>query len=134
MQGILYPNSNVIFSAQSQDPAEVKPAAQPSAATDPLTSSYGKWTAVENSSLAIAESANLLMLAGRKCSNGVDVPLKSPEWIKFVKELRAAGMTSYKAAQSKNQDNIIAATEPLNDACLNCHVRYRNKPAAEKCK
>ena len=41
MRGILYPNSNVVFSAQSDDPAAVKKATDPSTATDPLASTYG---------------------------------------------------------------------------------------------
>src|SRR5688572_697295 len=49
MRGILFPNSNVIFASQSDDPAAVKQAKDPSLATDPLTSIYGGWTAVENS-------------------------------------------------------------------------------------
>src|SRR5215470_14294515 len=49
MKGVLYPASNVIFAAQSQNPADVKPASDPSLATDPLASTYGKWEAVENS-------------------------------------------------------------------------------------
>jgi hypothetical protein len=70
MKGILFPSSNVIFAAQSENPADVPPAKDPSMATNPLASTYGKWEAVENSSLAIAEAANLLTLPGRKCSNG----------------------------------------------------------------
>src|SRR5262245_47138965 len=70
MKGILFPSSNVIFAAQSDNPADVKPAADPALATNPLASSYGGWQAVENSSLAIAEAANLLTIPGRKCSNG----------------------------------------------------------------
>src|SRR5262245_39807836 len=65
MRGILFPNSNVIFAAQSNDPAKVKPAGDPSTATDPLASTYGGWAAVENAGLAIAESANLLTIPGR---------------------------------------------------------------------
>ena len=49
MKGILYPASNVIFAAQSTNPADVKPAADPAMATNPLASTYGKWQAVENS-------------------------------------------------------------------------------------
>src|SRR6266404_927883 len=79
MKGILYPNSNVIFAAQSDNPADVKPDPRPSSATNPLAGSYGKWEAVENSALAIAESANLLTISRRKCSNGRDVPLKNAD-------------------------------------------------------
>lgn len=135
MKGILYPSSNVIFAAQSENPADVKPAADPSTATNPLASSYGKWEAVENSGLAIAEAANLLILPGRKCSNGLDVPLKNLDWAKFVQGLREAGMTAYKAAQSKNQDNILMAADTLSTACANCHDKYREKPKlADRCK
>src|SRR5215471_15204076 len=52
MKGIIYPASNVIFAAQSTNPNDVKPAADPSLATDPLASTYGKWEAVENAALA----------------------------------------------------------------------------------
>ena len=49
MRGILYPASNVIFAAQSEDPATIKPATpDPATSPNPLTSSYGGWTAVEN--------------------------------------------------------------------------------------
>jgi hypothetical protein len=135
MQGILFPNSNVIFAAQSDNPAEAPPAKDPSMATNPLASTYGKWEAVENSSLAIVEAANLLTLPGRKCSNGLAVPLQNADWAKFVQGLRDAGMTAYKAAQSKNQDKIVDAADVLTTACANCHEKYREKPnLADRCK
>jgi hypothetical protein len=135
MRGTLFPSSNVIFAAQSENPVDVPPAKDPSMATNPLASSYGKWQAVENSALAIAEVANLLTLPGRKCSNGRDVPLGNADWAKFVQGLRDAGMTAYKAAQSKNQDNIIMAADTMTEACANCHDKYREKTSlADRCK
>ncbi len=125
MKGIIFPASNVIFAAQRENPADVKPAKDPSTATDALDGSYGKWEAVENSALAIAEAANLLILPGRKCSNGLDVPVKNPDWSQLVRGLREAAMTAYKAAQSKNQDKMVDAAATLNAACANCHDRYR---------
>ena len=59
MRGIFYPASNVIFAAQSDDPAKIKPAANPSMSPDSLTSTYGQCQAVENSGLAITEATNL---------------------------------------------------------------------------
>src|SRR5215472_1653687 len=106
MRGTLYPASNVVFAVQDVNPADVPRAKDPNMATDPLTSIFGKWEAVQNSALAIAEVANLLTLPGRKCANGLDVPLKNADWDKFVEELRGAGMTAYAAAQAKNQDKI----------------------------
>jgi hypothetical protein len=135
MKGILYPSSNVIFAAQSENPAEVKPAADPAMATNPLASAYGKWQAVENAALAIAETANLLSIAGRKCSNGLDVPLRNADWPKLVQGLRDAGMKVYKASQAKSQDDIVATAGDLTEACDNCHSKYREKPSiAERCK
>src|SRR3954451_15876342 len=94
MRGALYPAANVVFSAQASNPGDVKPipGQDPSMATDPLTSTFGGWLAVENAALALAESANLLVIQGRVCSNGAPVPIKDPDWSKFVRELREACM------------------------------------------
>ena len=135
MRGTLFPASNVFFAAQNLDPSKVQPAKDPSLATDPLANSYGQWQAVENSALAIAETADLLTLTGRKCSNGLDVPIRNPDWPKFVQELRDAAMTAYKAAQTKNQDTVTDAAGTLSVACSNCHDKYREKPTlADRCK
>jgi cytochrome c556 len=135
MKGVLLENSNVIFFAQSEDPAKVPPAKDPAAATDPLANSYGKWEAVENSALALAESANLLTIPGRKCSNGLPVPIGNADWPKFVQGLRDASMKVYKAAQAKDMDKIVDAADTMTTACANCHDKYREKPTlAERCK
>jgi cytochrome c556 len=134
MRGTLYPESNIVFAAQDENPADVKRAKDPNMSTDLLTSSYGKWEAVENSALAIAEVANLLSVPGRKCANGVDVPVQNADWAKFVDQMRAAGMAAYAAAQAKNQDKIIDATDLLTKACQNCHFRYRERRGGERCK
>ncbi len=135
MKGIFFPSSNVIFAAQSVNPADVPPAKDPSTATDPLANTFGKWQAVENSGLAIAEAANLLTIPGRKCSNGRDVPLSNPDWAGLVEGVRQAGLKAYKAAQTKDQDKILDAADSLTTACANCHDKYREKPTpADRCK
>ena len=135
MRGILFPASNVIFAAQNDDPTKIPPAKDPATATDLLASSYGQWQAVENSALALSEAANLLIIPGRKCSNGLPVPIRNADWPKFVQGLRDAGVTAYKAAQSKNTDNILMAADAITEACANCHNKYREKPTlADRCK
>jgi hypothetical protein len=137
MRGVLYPASNVVFSAQNDNPADVKrpPGLDPSMATDPLTSTFGGWQAVENAALALSESANLLLIPGRTCANGLPVPINDPDWPKFVQQLRDAGMSAYQAAQSKNQDKMVDVAETLSVACANCHRRWREKPRpADRCK
>ena len=137
MRGVLYPAANVVFFAQADDPGAVKfvPGRDPSMATDPLTSPFGGWPAVENAALALAESANLLLLPGRVCSNGTPVPIKDPAWTMFVQQVRDAGMSAYKAAQAKDQDKMIAISEPLSASCAGCHRKWRDrKTPANRCK
>src|SRR5216110_3079059 len=103
MRGVLYPAANVVFFPQFENPATVKPVPgqDPSMATDPLTSTFGGWQAIENAALALAESANLLLVPGRVCSNGAPAPITDPAWVTFVQEVRDAGMKAYTAAQAK---------------------------------
>ncbi len=132
MKGIFYPNSNVIFAAQNDDPAKVPPAKDPSIAVNPLESAYGKWEAVENSALALAEASRLLLVSGRKCSNGRPVPLQNADWAKLVDGMRQAGMATYAAAKTKDQDKIVDAADVMTQACSNCHDKYRE--VADRCK
>jgi len=135
MKGILFPSSNVVFFAQADNPNDVPPAKDPATSVNPLASSYGKWEAVENAGLAITEAANLLTVPGRKCSNGRPVPVTNADWPKLVQGLRDAGMAAYKAAQSKDQDKILEASDVMTTACANCHDKYREKPTpADRCK
>ena len=131
MRGILFPNSNVIFAAQTQDPGAVKKDADPTTAVNPLAGIYGGWEAIENSGLAIAESANLLTIPGRVCSNGKPAPVQSADWQMFVRGLRDAGMAAYKAGQSKNMDTVVEAADTVSTACANCHDVYREKSPAQ---
>jgi hypothetical protein len=131
MRGILFPNSNVIFAVQSKNPTEIKAAADPTTATDPLQGPYNGWTAVENAGISMAEAANLLTIPGRKCSNGKPVPIDNPDWKMLVQGLRDAGMKAYEAGQSKNMDKILDASDAITTACANCHDKYRDKPGGD---
>ena len=137
MRGVLYPAANVVFFAQADDPADIKfpPGHDPAMSTDPLTSTFGGWVAVENAALGLAESANLLTIPGRNCSNGVPVPTKDPAWAMFVQQVRDTSMEAYKAAQAKSQDKILDVSEKLSAACAGCHRKWRDRrPAANRCK
>jgi hypothetical protein len=137
MRGVLYPAANVVFSAQADNPGDVKIVAghDPSMSTDPLTSTFGGWLAVENAALALAESANLLSIPGRRCSNGAPVPTKDPAWAMFVQEVRDASMQAYRAAQAKDQDKMIENSETLSTACAGCHRKWRDRRTSDnRCK
>lgn len=137
MRGVLYPAANVVFSAQANNPAEAKPGPfhDPSMSTDPLTSTFGGWQAVENAALGLAESANLLLIPGRRCANGVAAPTKDPAWVAFAQEVRDASMKAYTAAQAKDQEKIIEISEALSTSCSGCHRKWRDRRTAEnRCK
>jgi len=121
MRGILFPNSNIIFDAQNNDPTKKK-------ADEQFGNPYGGWQNVENAAIALAEASNLLIIPGRVCSNGKPAPNAQPDWPKLVQGLRDASMESYKAAQSKNMDKIVDAAGTLTEACSACHDKYREKP------
>jgi hypothetical protein len=136
MQGVVYPAANVLFSVQTEDPAALErpPVRDPAMATDPLVSVFGGWQAIENSGLALAESANLLMVPGRMCSNGMRAPIADPTWSMFVEELRDAGLKAYAAAKAKDRDKMIELSETINDACVHCHRKWRPRVEENRCK
>ena len=131
MRGILYPASNVVFAAQD-DLTKQPPAADAATSPNPLTSTYGGWTAVENAGLAIAESATLITIPGRMCSSGRLAPVQRADWIRFTNGVRAAGLAVYEAAKKKDQEKIVDVAGTLSDACSMCHDKYREKKGGEK--
>ena len=137
MHAILFPLGNAVFFAQSEDPDALSRDPQPSTSPNPLTGLYGGWQAVENSALALAESADLLLIAGRTCSNGEVVNVEDADWIRFVDDYREKSVAAYEAALTKNQDAMVDASGNLSDACLACHRVYRREPtpgdATERC-
>lgn len=130
MRGILFPNSNLIFDVQQHDPAA--PAAKPdvasASATQIYASTYTGWLAVENAAVALEESADIILKAGRLCSNGKLVPVDRPDYIRFSEALRESGRRALVAAKAKNQEQEIDVTNDITEACFNCHQVYRKGP------
>jgi hypothetical protein len=131
MRGVLYPASNVLFAAQ-EDLSKQPKAADEATSPNPLTSTYGGWTAVENAGLAIAEASRLIVIPGRVCSNGKLAPVQRADWVKFTAGLRKAGLEAYAAARKKNTDAIVEVAGTVSDACQACHDVYREKKGGEK--
>ena len=131
MRGIPFPNSNIIFDTQTNDPGAAKKGTDKSdksgaSATQVYSGVYGGWQAVENAAVALQETANLIMIPGRKCENGLPVPLEQENFRKAIDGLVKAGETAYKAAKSKNMDQMVDASGVISDACLACHEKYRD--------
>jgi hypothetical protein len=125
MRGVMFPESNVVFAGQN-DVSKIPPSKQPSISTDLVTSSFGGWQAVENSALALAESANLLVVPGRSCANGHPVPVDNADWIKFAQRMHDTAMAAYKVAQTKDTEAMLDATDAVSVACMACHNVYRS--------
>jgi len=131
MRGILFPNSNLIFDAQSNDPgAPKKEGAAGGGASAAFANVYSGWQMVEGAAVALAEAPDLILKPGRLCSNGKPVPVDRPDFIKFAQGLREAGIATLAAAKDKSQDKVIEVTDKVADACANCHEVYRDKGPA----
>jgi hypothetical protein len=137
MRGVLFPNSNLIFDAQSNDPGAPKKAETGGGgATATFANVYTGWEVVENAGITLAEVTDLVLKPGRLCSNGKPVPLDRPDFVKFAEDLRAAGVAAFEAAKTKSQDKVIENTNQLADACAACHEIYRDRGPAgspERC-
>jgi hypothetical protein len=129
MRAIPFPASNIIFDTQTNDPgAEPKGQEKGEHASARFSSIYKGWMVVEHSAAALGETANLLMIPGRMCQNGRPAPLDRDDWKKGVEGLRAAGKAALKAAQSKNQEQMIEVSNTVAEACAACHEIYRDVP------
>jgi len=126
MIGMFYPESNVVFAAQG-DLSAFKQSEDAASSPNPLTSIYPGWQAVQDAAISLEDAANLLLLPGRKCSNGQAVPLDRPDWAQFVEVLRRGAEATYKAAAAKSQDDMVSASYTLTKACDVCHAAYRDK-------
>jgi hypothetical protein len=69
MRAILFPNSNIIFFTQTDNPADPKKPLDVTFGT--FANVYTGWQVVENAAIALNESADLIMKPGRVCSNGL---------------------------------------------------------------
>jgi cytochrome c553 len=100
MIDLIYPSSDAIFYIERAPPKnEVE------------------WSVIRAQALLLAESGNLLMMAGRARDQG--------NWMKDSKMLIDAGTSAYKAAAAKDMTAILALNDSLNAACVTCHEQYR---------
>jgi cytochrome c553 len=130
MRAVMFPNSNIIFTVQTHDPAEKKKAANDDSGFN--WSQWGNdlytgWDIVDYAALALAESAPLMLTPGRSCQNGKPVPVNDPEWIRFTKQMAEVGRAAYRVSQTRNQEKVSDISGDLSDACLQCHTMYRDR-------
>jgi cytochrome c553 len=133
MRGVMFPNSNIIFTVQTHDPAEKKKAGDAATADGGFNWAmwgndlYSGWEIVDYAAIALAESAPLMLTPGRRCENGKPVPVDDADWIRFTKEMAEVGRASYRASQTRNQEKVSDISGDVADACLHCHQVFRDK-------
>jgi hypothetical protein len=134
MRAIAFPNSNIIFNVQVKDPGA---ASKKELAASPFdyvawgATVYPGWLAVDQASIALTETASLLLTPGRKCQNGRPVPVDRADWQQYVAALADVGRLAHRASQERKYDAFGEVAEKLNDACANCHKAYRDKGGTE---
>lgn len=97
---IIYPTSDAVFYVETRQPA-----------TD------AEWGELQNKTLALAESANLLMMPGRARDQD--------RWLADAKLMLEAGTDAFKAAKAHDLDALVELNDRLYASCVTCHQHYR---------
>ena len=131
MRSILFPNSNIIFNVQTNDPgAAGKPNPGEAGGGFSWTSwgagLYSGWQIVDYAAIALAESAPLLLTPGRRCQNGRPVPLQNADFQKYVHDLIDFTDQLKTIAAARDGQKLSDIAEALNNTCANCHKVYRD--------
>jgi hypothetical protein len=75
-----------------------------------------EWAAVLHSAFVIAESGNLMMMAGRARDTG--------EWMRYSQQMIDVGVRTIKAAEARDKDAIFTVGGDIYEVCANCHRSY----------
>ena len=129
MRGVLFNNANLIFDVQQVDPGvPIKPLASEVGATQTrnFANVYFGWQVIENAAVALDESVDTILKAGRTCQNGTPVPVAQADYVKTAQGLRQTSREILKAAQQKNREKVSDLAGDLADACASCHQIYRD--------
>jgi hypothetical protein len=100
MVKIIYPASDAIFYITTRTPT-----------------TEAEWGELQGKALAVAESANLLMMPGRARDQD--------RWMQDAKLMLDAGRAAYRAARAKDLPALEALNDQLYTSCTSCHQHYR---------
>jgi mono/diheme cytochrome c family protein len=132
MRGVFFPNSNLIFTVQTRDPAAPVPPPSPAAGGAGFSvfewgqGIYTGWPVIENAAAALADASPLMLAPGLRCENGRLAPVTDADWIRFTDDMIAVAKRTYRLAQMRSQEAVSEATGDLSDACAACHRAYRD--------
>jgi hypothetical protein len=131
MRAVFFHNSNLIFSIQEMEAADLPPK-PPASRPDGLTifdwglQLYTGWPVVENAATALADASALMMLPGLRCENGRAAPVTEPDWIRLTDEMISVARRTYRLAQTRDREAVSSYTLDLSNACNACHRVYRD--------
>jgi hypothetical protein len=100
MVKIIYPASDAIFYITTREPK-----------------TEAEWGELQGKALAVAESANLLMMPGRARDQD--------RWMDDARLMLEAGRAAFRAAKAKDVAALDALNEQLYTSCTSCHQHYR---------
>lgn len=78
-----------------------------------------EWEAVRNAAYQVAESGNLMMMAGR----GYD----EPAWIAFSQLMTSVGQRAIEAAEARDEMGVFDVGAELYAVCNGCHETYASE-------
>jgi hypothetical protein len=109
MVKIIYPASDALFYITTREPK-----------------TEAEWVDLQGKALAVAESANLLMMPGRARDQD--------RWMQDATLMLDAGRAAFRAAKAKDVAALDALNDQLYTSCTSCHQHYRpnygRRPAA----
>jgi mono/diheme cytochrome c family protein len=132
MRGVFFPNSNLLFTVQTRDPAAPVPPPDPAAKGAGFSvfewgqGIYTGWPVIENAAAALADASPWMLTPGLRCENGRVAPVTEPDWIRFTEQMISVARRGYRLSQTKNQEAVSEWTGDLSDACAACHSVYRD--------
>jgi hypothetical protein len=87
-----------------------------SGTTEIRPSSPEEWEGVRNAAYQVAESGNLMMMAGR----AVD----EPEWTAFSQAIVSVGRRAIEAAEAQDEQGVFDVGAEIYAVCTGCHSIY----------
>ena len=100
MVDILYPAGDAVFYIETRTPTNSE-----------------EWALLQLQTLALAETANLLMMPGRARDQD--------QWMADSELLLLAGEAAYRAAKDRDVAGLVALNDALYESCVTCHQHYR---------
>ena len=133
MRAIAFYNSNIVFNAQVKNPADFPKKSMPIPFDyiDWGYTIYQGWLLMDQAAVALTETAPLLLTPGRRCQNGLPVPLDRADWKPYVDDVVKVGTKIYAASKARDHAALKPLADELNQTCANCHKVYRDNGGSE---